>query len=273
MGTQGAVLSNQQIRHYTRSEWAQVFNGEVGMMVPGGSDQHIDEESATQNFIIGARKVVGSTVYHYGKMGAAYTIDVSNQHRGACNANVLDEQNTSAAPASVAVGSMTLSILDAASGVNEYQNGKIVVYTTEYQVFHIVSSEASDGTNVVLHLLTPVRNAIAAGTFTAIMKNPYSNIGGAAAIGTGLAPIVCVPERYFTAGYYGWFATYGVCAITQGEALDQTDGPDLVFSRLDGAVYKKSTSIGAADSWQRAGHSLLEQTAGIDSNIFLQLDP
>lgn len=272
MGSIGALQANEQMRRYSRDAWAQVFNSDVGSKIAGGSTQYYDEISETQNYVIGSRLVTSMTVYHYCKMKAGEAIDVTNQHRGAVNSNGLDEQNTSAAPATVAVGSTVLDILDAASAANDYQNGKIIVYTTEFQVFHIVSNDASDGTNVRLYLDRPVRNAIAAGTFTAIVKSPYSAVAGAASLGTGLAPIVCVPQRYVTAGYYFWAPTYGHCGITQGEALDGTDGPDVVFSRLDGAVWKKSTSIGAADSWQHAGHMFLEQTDGIDSNIWLELD-
>lgn len=271
--TMGALAPAMQ--HVTRLDYGRLLESFVGCLVPGGVKQYYDEESATQNYVLGSRQVVGMTVYHYMKMAAGKAVDGTNQFKGLGNNVGLIEQNTSAAPATVAVGSLTISILDAVSAAHLYQNAKIFVWPgggAQYQAYDILDSDASDGVNVVLHLLRPVRVAIAAGTFTSIYRNPYSEVAALQDIGTGLAPVVGVPQRFFTAGYYGWIATWGVASIVQGEALDQADGPDVVFSRIDGSVWKKSTSIGAADSWQRAGHMLAEQTAGIDSGIFLELD-
>jgi hypothetical protein len=270
--TVGAIAPSMQ--HVSRDDYGRMLEAFVGTLIPGGHKQYYDEQSLSQNYVLGSRCVVGMTVYHYMKMAAGKAIDVSNQHKGVGNNLGLDEQNTSAAPVTTAVGSYELYILDAASAAHVYQNAKIIVYPAagEFQVLDVRDSDASDGTNVLLHLWRPVRVAIAAGTFTAIVRNPYSEVASIQDIGTGLAPIVGVPQRYFTAGYYGWIATYGHAGIVQGEALDGADGPDVVFSRLDGSVWKKSTSIGAADSWQHAGHMILEQTGGIDSNIFLELD-
>jgi rhodanese-related sulfurtransferase len=264
------------MQHVSRLDYGRMLESFVGAMAPGGRKQYHDEISATQNYIIGSRQVVGMTVYHYAKMAAAAAVDGTNQFKGVGNSLGLDEQNTSATPTTVAVGSLTLPILDAASAAHVYQNAKVFVWPdggAQFQAFDILDNEASDGTNVVLHLARPVRVAIAAGTFTSIYRNPYSAVASLATIGTGLAPVVGVPQTFVTAGYYFWVATWGIAGIVQGEDLDGDDGPDVVFSRVDGSVWKKSTSIAVPDSWQHAGHMVPEQTGGKDAGIFLQLDP
>ncbi len=263
------------MNHLTRNDFARAIELVVGQKLPGQPVQYVDEISLAPNYVIGSREVVGMTVYHYGKLLAGSAVDVTNQGRGFGNSLGLDEQNTSAAPVSVAVGSRTLPILDAASAAHLYSGGTVTVYPAgaEVQRYDIIDSTVSDGTNVVLTLARPVRVAIAAGTFTALVRNPYSAVSGLATIGTGLAPVVGVPQRYATAGYYMWFATWGLANIVQGEALNGTNGPDVCFSPADGAVWKASTVHTAGNSWQRAGHMILEQTSGIDSNIWLELDP
>lgn len=273
MGTVGAIAASMQ--HVSRSDYGRMLESFVGAFAPGGHKQYPDEVSEDQNYIIGSRCVVGMTVYHYAKMAAGKVVDETNQFKGVGNTLGLDEQNTSAAPVTVAVGSLTLPILDAASPAHAYQNAKVFVWpggAGENQVFDVLDSEESDGTDVILHLARPVRVAIAAGTFTSIYRNPYSEVGSLQDIATGLAPVVGVPQLFVPDGYYFWVATWGLVSVVQGEALDGTDGPDVVFSRVDGSVWKKSTSIGVPDSWQHAGRMVAEQTAGIDSGIFLELD-
>jgi len=275
MGTEALVtLTRRQIRHYSKQEFAKVFNSMLGEKLPGCQEQYIDEESEDPNYVVGSRKFVGMTVYHYAKMLAGACIDVGTQLKAVGNSLGLDEQNTSAVPATVAVGSMSISILDAASAAHVYQNAKLFVWPAgaETQVFDIVDNDASDGTNVVLYLNRPVRNAIAAGTFTSIYQNIYSGVQAFTDIGTNLAPAVGVPQRFVTAGYYFWLPTWGLVSVVQGEALDGVGGPGVVFSPGDGAVWKLATSVAAGNSWQRAGHMAAEQTAGIDSGIFLELD-
>lgn len=273
MGTIGEL--NPTARHFSRSELAKAINTQSGaLLLPGGAKQYYDEESATQNYAIGSRQVVGMTVYHYARMEASSCIDVSTQEKAVGNSHGLDEQNTAAVPASVAIGAMHIDIIDAASAAHVYVGARLAVYpvAAEVQIFDVIDNDASDGTNVRLYLNRPVRVAIAAGTFTSIYRSIYSAVEALQDIATGLAPAVGVPQRYVTAGYYFWLPTWGAVQIVQGEALDGTDGPDVVFSRVDGSVWKKSTSIGAADSWQHAGRMLAEQTAGIDAGIFLELD-
>jgi rhodanese-related sulfurtransferase len=275
MGTEAPVsLADRVIRHYAKQEFAKVFNGDLGELLPGCQKQYVDEESVTPNYVVGSRTIVGMTVYHYSKMDAIKEINVGNQLKAVGNVNGLDEQNTSAVPATVAVGAMAISILDAVSAAHDYQNAKLFVWPAgaETQVFDIVDNDASDGANVVLHLARPVRNAIAAGTFTSIYKNIYGRVGGLVDIGTGLAAAVGVPQRLVTTGYYFWLPTWGLVSMVQGEPLDGVGGPGVVVSPGDGAAWKLATSVAAGNSWQRIGRMAAEQTAGIDCGIFLELD-
>jgi len=260
--------------HLSRNSWKAAIEQVVGARLPGQPDQYIDEVSASPCYAVGARRVVGMTVYHYAKLLTGAVVDISNQGRGIGNSLILDEQNTSAVPASVAIGSKTLPILDAASVAHAYSGGVVTVYgAAEVQRFDIVDSTLSDGTNVVLTLARPVRVAIPAGTFTALVRNPYSAVRGLAAIATSLAPVVGVPQTYAAASNYLWLATWGLANIVQGEALNGVGGPDVCFNPGDGAVWKAATVHTAGNSWQRAGHMILEQTGGIDSNVWLEIDP
>ncbi len=261
--------------HYTRTDWLKVLSDRFGEKLPGRPDQDVEEESLFQNYVIGSRKVQGMTVYHYAKMATGLAIAIANQFRCVGNTLGLDEQNTSVAPANVPVGLYTLPILDGASVAGVYSGGRVYVWpgAGEFQQYDIVTNEATDGVNVVLHLRTPVRVAIAAGTFTSLYRNRYAAVAGMADIGTQLAPAVGVPQRYVTAGYHFWLPTWGLVNITQGEALNGVGGPGVVCSPVDGTAWKLATSVAAANSWQRIGHMYAEQTSGIDSGIWLELDP
>jgi len=276
MGTEALVtLTRRQIRHYTKQEFAKVFNNLLGERLPGCQEQYIDEESETPNYVIGSRKQVGMTVYHYARMAPACAIDLAKEHRCVANSLGLDEQNTSAVPDPVPVGAMHIDIVDAASAAHIYQNAKLFVWPAgaEMQAFDIIDNDASDGVDVRLYLARPVRNVIPAGTFTSIYRNIYSAVANPADIATNLAPMVGVPQRFVTAAYYFWLPTWGLVSITQGEALDGVGGPHVVASPIDGAAWKLVTSVGVPNSWQRIGRMVAEQTAGIDSGIFLELDP
>jgi len=259
----------------SRRELETIANQVLGEVLPGQPDQDVEAVSLTPCYAIGARKQVGMTVYHYSKMQAAAAIDITNQYRCVGCTYGLDEQNTSAAPVTVAVGSMTLPILDAASVAHAYAGGRVYVWpgAGEFQQYDIVDSGESDGTDVILYLRTPVRVAIAAGTFTSLYRNKYGSVASMATIGTQLAAAVGIPQRYVPAGYYFWLATWGLVNITQGEALNGVGGPGVVCSPIDGAGWKLATSVAAANGWQRIGHMVAEQTAGIDSGIWLEIDP
>lgn len=274
MGSDGALVHAQ--RRLTRQQFAHAFNYLFGEPLPGRPEQRIDQTSAVRNFVIGSRRVVGMTVYHYAKMQAGKAIDTDGKiFRGAGNTWGLDEPNTAAAPATVAVGSMSFQIVDAVSAAHKYQNGRVTVWGVgiEYQVFDILDSDVTDLTNVLLYLRTPVRVAIPAGTMCSLVPNIYSAVAYIGDIGTNLAPIVGIPQMYVAAGCYFWLPTYGLVQIAQGEELNGIGGPDVYFSFTDGCGWKLASLVAAAASWQRAGHMALEQTDGRDCNLWLQLDP
>ena len=209
MGTDSpSSLLDRQIRHYSREEFAKVFNGVLGERLSNRPAQDVNDESLLQNYVVGSRRVEGLTVYHYAKMLATFGITIASQCRGVVNSCTGHFQNTSAAPLIVAVGSMTIPILDAVSAAHLYRNGRIVVWSaTEWYSYDIVDSDVSDGTDVVLHLRTPVRVAIAAGTFCEVHENPYSAVR--APSGDGFETFVGIPQRYLTAGYFFWLPTWG----------------------------------------------------------------
>lgn len=278
MGTIGALVN--RVRHFSRSELAKILASANGERLPGQPDQRIDEISPLQNFVIGSRRVVGMTVYHYAKMLTGYKVEVeSDQFRGLCNTIDLDEPNTAAAPATQVAGSMTLSIVGAALAAHIYQNGRVTIWSappTEHQTIDILDNDAGDGTNTLLYLRTPLRITVPAGTMCSLARNIYSALALPAFFGTDLAPIVGIGQRFITDGYYFWLATFGLAQLAQGEPLDGLLSKDVYFSLRDGTGWKGNTVIGLVPppiNPQFAGHMALEQTSGIDTNIFLMLDP
>lgn len=275
MGSDGALVYAQ--RRLTRQQFAHAFNYCYGEPLPGRPEQYVDEESLLPNFVIGSRRVVGMTVYHYTKMLAGKSITVANQWRGVANSYDLVEPNTSAAPATVTVGSMYIDVLLAASVAHEFQNGRLNVAALappEFQSFDILDNDAGDGTNTRLYLRRPVRVAIPAGTFCSIYRNIYFGVANPTdCVAADRVSCVGIPQRFVTAGYYFWLPTWGLVSINQGEALGNGANQRTIVFSDDGSGLLLETNTGiAGDSRQIAGY-MSAYTSGIDSGLWLQLDP
>lgn len=273
MGTGGSLTHAQ--RRLSKEMFAHAFAYLYGEQLPGRPDQRIDQESLTQNFVIGSRRVVGMTVYHYAKMLAGATVDtVAKQTNGLATSIDLIEQQTTAV--AIAAGTMTIEVVNNTAVVHQFQNGRINIWPTpplRMQVYDIVDNDVNDGTNTRLYLRTPIVEALAASRDTSICPNIYSAVQHPSDLGTNLGPIVGVPNMFVTAGYYFWLATWGLVQIGQGEPLDGVGGPEVYFNPADGFAWKADTVLTANSAWQRAGHMAMEQTSGIDCDVILQLDP
>lgn len=273
MGSDGALVHAQ--RRLTRAQFAHAFNYLYGEQLPGRPDQAIGVDALVPNFVIGSRRVMGMTVYHYAKMLAGVAIDnINAQTNGVCNSIDLIEQQTEAGVA-IPVGTMSLQVQHATAVAHQFQNGRLNLWDNpaEIEFLDILDNDAAVGGLTRLYLRTPVRVAHAAARDTSITPSIYSAVTTPAALGTSLGPFVGIPNQFVTAGYCFWLPTWGLVQITQGEGLDGVGGPEIYFSPADGSGWKGDTVLTANSAWQRAGHMAMEQTSGIDCGLWLQLDP
>lgn len=273
MGSDGALVHAQ--RRLTRAQFAHAFNYLYGEQLPGRPDQVIGEDTLVQNFVIGSRRVMGMTVYHYAKMLAGAAVaNIAQQCNGLVSSIDLIEQQTEAGVL-IPVGTMSLQVQHATAVAHQFQNGRLNLWDdpTEIEFLDILDNDVHVGGLTRLYLRTPVKVAHAAARDTSISPNIYSAVQHPSDLGTNLGPFVGIPNQFVTAGYYFWLPTWGLVQIGQGEPLDGVGGPEIYFNPADGFGWKGDTVLTANSAWQRAGHMAMEQTSGIDCGLWLQLDP
>jgi hypothetical protein len=290
------------MRHLTRAQFGQVFEDQLGIQLPDRPEQGIYEQSAIQNFRIGARKKENGRVFRY-----AYTVTglpaVVAEARLVINSNYAPEVTGHvnedgfmgnitfagiARTVPVPVGAAYLDIADTvARAVNWYQGGYCIIFDDVTPYFHqhyIIASALGTGTYVRIYLdhptgaAIPVLNAGANPVGITAYRSPYSAVAVAGSVQVGFEPFIGMPLcgvipalRYFwlmTAGPL-WVAAHG--AAWPGAAADQRD----VYAHQDGTIDPASQKDPTA-GYQKVGY-LLPMTGGTASDygdawIMLQLD-
>lgn len=277
MGSDGALIHQQ--RRLTRQQFAHAFNYFYGEQLPGRPDQRVNEPTKLQNFVIGSRRVVGMTVYHYAKMLDGKAVDtIGKQTNGLCTSIQLIEQQTEAGVV-IPVGAMSFRVQHATAVAHQFQNGRVNLWDDprEIEFFDILDNDAAVGGLTTLYLRTPVKVEHPAARDTSICPSIYSAVIWPGDLGAGIvAPFVGVPNLMVPAGYYFWLPTWGLVQLGQGEELNSIGGPDVYFNPATGFVHKAGTVFAANNSWQRAGYMAMALDTGIpdkDCDVWLQLDP
>ncbi len=242
----------------------------LGDILVGRPEQGIYEESAVQNYEIGARlKEEGpwSRTFHYCQASEA----MAKTAIGAGPGTGLIEGNTTVA---AVAGETQLTIANTVAALNEYAGGFVMPFragTTMEIMYRILSNTATAAGVVVLTLKDALLYPCTLPTFTSIWANPYRNILTLWLHQAGLMPVSNVPPIPVTIDYFYWGQTWGVCFGVPSPAFGSGAGErDLVF-HSDGSLRLRLADV--AGSQQRAGYLLHETTIGNDQGYMLQLDP
>jgi len=186
-----------------------------------GVPQGIYEESVTQNYPIGTRRVVDDMVFKYchSRTDPTGQASLPLANRGVVNTHlaVLD---TTVVAASVAATTITATVAGVAA--NSYENGYIIqqptVGWTQNSKLRIKSN-----TTTVFTLKDPLVESVATTDNLFFSKNMYAAVGKSPVTGADSAyrtdrSIVAVPLLDITSEYYFWGQTWGPCCVQFGDA-------------------------------------------------------
>ena len=261
---------------YSRAELEEIANVILGERISGRPEQGVYEQSAAQNFKLGAsRKVKGGWMLHYCRAKNAITLP----YRLAGNLSQVLAANELILTAGAAAGQKRVSIPDTTSPVNFYAGGKIECWPAggTFEFHRIAASSASDGTNVVLTLEDPLITALAVGDMVLPTPSIYYATGPMGVEKQQFETAVAMPLIPVTAGYFYWGITWGPVFLSMqggqwpGHAVEEKD----VYCWMDGtgAVADAFGGIAAGTSApQRVGYGLPSGDYG-SGLIMLQLSP
>lgn len=253
---------------YSRADFDALASTVIGERIQGGVEQAITAVTAGQNYMLGAKKQIGQSIYRYGLAGAV------NLALGVlCQAPVPtggEHDLVSAANYAVGVRSVVLTT-GAAVGLNEYAGGWMFVNTGTGlgMNLRILSHPATAGAALcTFTLIDPVTTAFDATTRCALCANPYNlPVIHPSPPTSGL---VGVPVAAINAGLYGWFQTRGPASIL-------TEGTLYIYQQVrpsrttNGAVSHaiqelEMDAVGAAGT---ANGALLENSAAVETTARL----
>lgn len=287
--------------HPTRAQFDQIIEDQIGARLPGRPDQTPYEQSAAQNFRIGARKKEYDRIYRYGytvaglpaisATSAQGLVVDSNYHPWHTDHVAEDGFMGLLVDAGVArtvpipIGQPYLDIVDVAiRPINYYQGGQIVVYdeTPHWHNHQIIASELGTGTYVRLWLDHPIAVAAiplykADGTTridACAYRSPYSELAEAGSVEEGYESFVGIPMcGVVPALRYIWIMTAGPLWLSPGLGVQ----PGGVAGQWRRTVYAYPGNGGITDDptagFQEVGYCLGTSLAGSgDAKIMLQLD-
>lgn len=198
------------MRRYSRDEWSRVFDHVLGERLPGGSDQGLYEESATQRFVIGARKQVDDRVFRYAYAGSALRSAWGAQAYNAFSSDGDRESNTIAAAAAAGASSITCTAIGTVTA-DMFAGGYACIYweMSIYKILHNTAAVAGGTFTVILK--EPLEQAIDAASVVSLYRNPYDDVRLLEGAGTHplWASTVGIPLRDIQSGYYFWVQTWG----------------------------------------------------------------
>ncbi len=265
----------------TRNDFNAAFQWMNGQKLPGRYEQGPREESAIQNYALGARKFFDNWTFHYMRASVAIPV-ASGKFRLTGSKTPILAANELTLTAAAAAGQKLVSIPDAASAADYYQGGTIECWPSAagtFELHRIVSSTASDGTNVVLTLSEALQFALAIGDLVVPMPSIYYATGPMGVTYPQREQAVGLPLIAVQAGYFYWGITWGEVLLScqaSGWPEDAAACMD-VFAWQDGTVahlaaWGAGTYDGAGTSPQRVGHALYSGDYGT-GRIMLQLNP
>ena len=231
-------------------------------------DPNVYADETTQRYKLGTRLSVDERVFHYARAGAA--INRSDTAMDADSWSLTNE----APNQSFAAGVSTIKVVNTTATANQYQGGWVAIFTGRLQVRHILSNDASDGTDTTLYLDGALEEAITADT-TWVTGYPsiYYDCRTAA---ENFHSVIGVSPCVVASGSYFWLQTWGPCyARAAGTVPGVTALDREIYAAGTGALYGGIQAEGAtAGGYQKLGYLLPKTSAGGGDQFFmLQLTP
>ena len=226
------------------------------MAFPGVINGHFGlekEHTSSKKRRVGTKMILpDGRVYSYGKAGEAITAGKITMAAATSSGHIKDLAIAAAVSANASgIGAITVTnATTAISGseyytgsrgdVGDYEDGYIFVNDAagEGQFWPIWrhSAATSSGTLTIdLHESDFVATALTTSSEVGLAKNPWSAVE-AWDVNDIDGPVMGIPNRDMTSGYYGWFQTQGPCAVL-------TNGTFVVGNQ----VITGSTTDGSGD--------------------------
>lgn len=271
----------QQVNVYNQ---LRMHNTAIVDPMPIGSYQGTFEESATQNYRLGARRVhANGRVYHYGYFSAAVTYNTV----GVTNTGAFDLGWSNSYDTAQPAGTRWLKVDGTSDGVpaaNALADGTCMVWAstvigrTQIGILSNLAAESSGDFTIAIELEEPMPVATAANTAVEVYANQYAAMKSAWPSGGGdgnWEAIVGMPPRMFTAEYYGWVLTWGKCFVTNsGTETGKASNDRTMVWVSDGTVIPADEAFYGQTSNQIAGYALNATSSGnADQTLMLMIDP
>lgn len=258
-------LEPSRIAQAGGKRWAEINS--PGGLLPGQTRQEIWEDSATQKYRIGSRKVVDDRVFHYSYAGEDLTRYLAGYNHSQWPINgALTIQGEA--------GAYTLSVPDAAGAAGDYAEGWIVIFTTPLQMKRIRTNDATAAGEVVLYLYEPLDAVAIIGTWVTGYPAIYRNVQSPPAPDPDYISFVIVPIMNVTALRWFWGQTWGPCYGVAGGTVpgSAANHRDLYFSTAGNLLPYGDGASGIGG--QYAGYLLPRTSLGSGDQFYmLQLQP
>ena len=248
-----------------------------GKMLAGGAFQDIHDLSASQNYEIGTKLVMGDRVFHYAKSIS----DLTDINYALINSHIIPDDGFEGAATGVAESrSIVISDTGAAGArpVNYYAGGFIQLYgaTTPYhQMRRVVSSTVGNGVSITLTLDYPLAYTLAA--TVDVYPSIYSEVAKAGAVASGHETFVGYAMAKLTTSYpYGWVQTWGPVNGHYNQHFpgdssgDLANDRDCVFNAAGEIITLQQMGSFTGVSYQRAGY-ILPCTKSNYGSVFIML--
>jgi hypothetical protein len=269
---------------YSRQQIAQIAENVLGAPLRGGSEQGIDAVSATPNYQVGSRLMIGARVFHYAKAGGSLIPDM-----GAKVKNPQDvSQEVLGAAATKGDTSLVLT-LDNTDGpsyngllpADYLKGGYAVVFPAAGNkafVRGILSNTAvtvNPGTaTFTVTLDAPIPLNLTTSDLAEAMASPYACVAPntATKLQDNLCTSIGVPTVPAVSGDYLWIQTWGPCWVAPHAGLGTGASNRAAYFVGDGALADEAD---ATPIEQIAGFVLANDKGGGQGAPFvmLMIDP
>jgi len=264
-------MSGKNLTSYDdrRGNDVQIIGGELrtGNMLVGGKDQEIDEESATQNFVLGTRKYIdgGERVFVYSHIHASYQLG-----RGRC----AQAYNTAGTEKGAFLGAqingaytINWTVVGASIAANQFAEGYLFMQGgfTKRIKSHPAQTIGLACTLTLHEKLTDI--SLSAGRYGMLIENKYANVISREQAGFLPGLVVGIAPMDFTAGYYGWLQVKGPCGVLSSQ--NDKGNADAEHAIVAGASQGSECILQAAHGYQVIGYLLPMNTVSWENENFM----
>jgi len=219
-----------------------------------GVPQGIYEESATQNYDIGTKRVVDDMVFHYcqAEADSGSTYKAIQPNRAVVTKHI---PVTASAVTAASVGATTITATVSDVAANNYADGYIIQQNSPWTQNSKLRIKSN--TTTVFTLKDPLVLAVGASDSLHFSKNMYKDVGMLETNATGKEyhSWAAVPLLGVTAEYYFWGQTWGPCCVQYGVGTPHRPGESpsersFAFDYYGAAIYSSDLlAAGNAAGW------------------------